>query len=745
MSEKLEARHDKDVLTEKYITLEAKFNETLRNEKLLSERFKSLQSEKERQELEFQEKAKKAQHELHSLVSGFESRVRTLESQLKVREEESFKKSNEHMKLQALIEQKLQLTEKELYECKAKYNLKDQDYKEVNKELYQVKKENQAILSQVQKVEQDKHDELRALKEEHEVVVKEFQRQINAGITGNPQVSEDLQQQWNKERQQLNDQLKSLSEGLVAQKQFQEHLMKMLQTPKEQQAAVGTPEKYKNKIDKQKKKNADLQGMNQSLTQQIVQMQSKQQQLEKLVSTMKQYKYLLHQAIAIQCKSCNKLYPKNQYQEHIPECNREIERVSTLNAQQSISPIQVQIQTCILKDNFISYELNIEKCFQCWRISKNLEAFKAFFDELYLQFPTYSHIIPFIQDEWLDLDKMGKEFYYSELKQILQKLINDLVSVPFIRENVIFKQFLEFEGNYMDDSNFDKRRTIIQNNYSGGSILYGNITSQAGRQSVLNPFNIANPSNSGLKQASVGDGKRSVSPLSGSQMLYAQNKINESAQRTYSRYSQMPYSTAQMIQELADDEDYSSLASKSRVSMPNGDESNRVSTVSQRLVTYNSREPTVAEYVPYYSQNVEKAEDEEFGGVPLVEVLLDTVQNTGTIQSDTFTEVFRSNPRFPRPQRVHDIDDDSFSENLEGVTLSPRRMSSQLENPMLDGSPNGTDLQHTKTNLINKFYQEQKQTEGLSAHQNFAPTSTLSSARKQLNSRYEALERSEEL
>lgn len=55
--------------------------------------------------------------------------------------------------------------------------------------------------------------------------------------------------------------------------------------------------------------------------------------------------------------------------------------------------------------------------------------------------------------------------------------MNDLVSVPFIRENVIFKQFLEFEGNYMDDSNFDKRRTIIQNNNSGGSLLYGTITS----------------------------------------------------------------------------------------------------------------------------------------------------------------------------------------------------------------------------------------------------------------------------
>lgn len=71
--------------------------------------------------------------------------------------------------------------------------------------------------------------------------------------------------------------------------------------------------------------------------------------------------------------------------------------------------------------------------------------------------------------------------------------MDDLVCIPFVRENITFKQFLEFEANYQEDSNFDMRRTIIQQK-SSGSILVNNLTSQGGRQSVINPFNLASAS-----------------------------------------------------------------------------------------------------------------------------------------------------------------------------------------------------------------------------------------------------------
>ena len=62
-----------------------------------------------------------------------------------------------------------------------------------------------------------------------------------------------------------------------------------------------------------KEKNKELVVTNQNLSQQIVQMQSKIMSLEKTISNLKQFKYLVHHTVAMQCKNCNKLFPKNQY------------------------------------------------------------------------------------------------------------------------------------------------------------------------------------------------------------------------------------------------------------------------------------------------------------------------------------------------------------------------------------------------------------------------------------------------
>ena len=63
------------------------------------------------------------------------------------REEDDFKKNTEFNKLNALIEQKLELTERELAEYKTKYSSKDADFREVNKELNRTRKELQALTS----------------------------------------------------------------------------------------------------------------------------------------------------------------------------------------------------------------------------------------------------------------------------------------------------------------------------------------------------------------------------------------------------------------------------------------------------------------------------------------------------------------------------------------------------------------------------------------------------------------------
>ncbi len=76
-------------------------------------------------------------------MKEMEKQMKLMEGQIKQKDDENFKKATEFEKLYALIEQKLQLTENELAEYKVKYSSKDQDYKEVNKELYSCRKEVQ--------------------------------------------------------------------------------------------------------------------------------------------------------------------------------------------------------------------------------------------------------------------------------------------------------------------------------------------------------------------------------------------------------------------------------------------------------------------------------------------------------------------------------------------------------------------------------------------------------------------------
>ena len=81
--------------------------------------------------------------ELETRLQEESSKRTEVEVNSRTREENDFKKNTEFNKLNALIEQKLEMTEKELTDYKAKYQAKDADFKEVNKELNRKLKELQ--------------------------------------------------------------------------------------------------------------------------------------------------------------------------------------------------------------------------------------------------------------------------------------------------------------------------------------------------------------------------------------------------------------------------------------------------------------------------------------------------------------------------------------------------------------------------------------------------------------------------
>jgi hypothetical protein len=75
-----------------------------------------------------------------------------------------------------------------------------------------------------------------------------------------------------------------------------------------------------------KAKNQELLQMNGNLSSQILQMQTKQQQLEEDIRTLKKYKKLVNNSMALQCKHCAYTLMKENFQEHIQGCMKEQDR-----------------------------------------------------------------------------------------------------------------------------------------------------------------------------------------------------------------------------------------------------------------------------------------------------------------------------------------------------------------------------------------------------------------------------------
>jgi hypothetical protein len=109
---------------------------------------------------------KEKESECRATVEELKTKIKEKESTIKQREDDEFRKAIEYQKLQALLEQKLSLTESDLKDYKAKWGQKDSEIKELNKELLASRKEL-ATVSERLRLETARHtDEVEALKEE---------------------------------------------------------------------------------------------------------------------------------------------------------------------------------------------------------------------------------------------------------------------------------------------------------------------------------------------------------------------------------------------------------------------------------------------------------------------------------------------------------------------------------------------------------------------------------------------------
>lgn len=171
-------------------------------------------------------------------------------------------------------------------------------------------------------MESEHEDEVERLTSKHRKEIEKLQEELaSSGPAGDGQIEE---KKWLKEREQMTRQMSLLTSHLDGSKKMQESLLQALTRQQEQaqtrkdrnlgsfdgETDSQTFSENQEANEKLMQKNQELLSMNNNLSQQIVQMQNKQQQLEDDIKTLKKYKKLVNNSVGLQCKHCANTLPK---------------------------------------------------------------------------------------------------------------------------------------------------------------------------------------------------------------------------------------------------------------------------------------------------------------------------------------------------------------------------------------------------------------------------------------------------
>ena len=58
---------------------------------------------------------------------------------------------------------------------------------------------------------------------------------------------------------------------------------------------------------------------------------------------------MMHYAAGIQCLQCQQLYPREEFEQHLPECRNTVKRLSSLHAVSVSTPIKIRIVEVVKK------------------------------------------------------------------------------------------------------------------------------------------------------------------------------------------------------------------------------------------------------------------------------------------------------------------------------------------------------------------------------------------------------------
>ena len=163
----------------KLAQMESERQASLTNEKFLEEKCRSLQEEKDRTEDNARKRISQMTEEFATKLREGREKLHASEEKRKRKEEDELRKMSELEKLNALIEQKLQLTENELSEFKTRLDTKERDLKELNKELHTSRKEIQGLNQKLYEAQNKKKEEMQEMRDTYEKRITEMQANLS--------------------------------------------------------------------------------------------------------------------------------------------------------------------------------------------------------------------------------------------------------------------------------------------------------------------------------------------------------------------------------------------------------------------------------------------------------------------------------------------------------------------------------------------------------------------------------------
>ena len=102
-------------------------------------------------------------------------------------------------------------------------------------------------------------------------------------------------------------------------------------------------QKLQLKCDELEQQNKDLLKLNTHMSEQMNSSQKKIEELEKQLSNNKKLKWMIHYAAGIQCIQCQQIYPREEFEQHLPECRNTVKRLSTIHAVTISTPVKIKI------------------------------------------------------------------------------------------------------------------------------------------------------------------------------------------------------------------------------------------------------------------------------------------------------------------------------------------------------------------------------------------------------------------